>query len=272
MIQSEKSVKTLATHAASKSPHNEIVALENVTKTFSRAIALDEVSLSVSAGEFVVLLGRSGSGKSTLLRTIIQLVKPDSGSITVNGVKSDNLSRTDLRKLRTQVGFIFQNFGLVPSASALENVLMGSLGILRFPRIGSFSYPSILRKKAITLLNRVGLSDQIVQKTSDLSGGQMQRVAVARSLMLDPKLILADEPISSLDPATSVEVMDLLKRVNGQGVTIIVSLHQVDYALKYADRVIALKNGSVFFDKPTTELTKTEISKIYKEVDASALI
>lgn len=263
-----KSVKTLATVAASKSSNLGSIALENVSKMFSKAIALDGINLKIEPGEFVALVGRSGSGKSTLLRTLTHLIKPDSGQVRVNGEIVGTLNEKQLRDLRTRTGFIFQHFGLVPSASALENVLMGSLGTLRLPRLGSLSYPKDLRAKAIELLSQVGLSDQLSKRAEELSGGQMQRVAIARSLMLNPSILLADEPISSLDPANSAEVMNLLTEVNSKGVTVLVSLHQVEYALDYSSRIVALKNGSVIFDKPTKSLSKTEILDIYDDIDA----
>lgn len=263
-----KSVETLATAVVSKVSVSGQIALENVTKAFSKAIAISEINFTVEPGEFVALVGRSGSGKSTLLRTITHLIKPDSGQVRVNGAVVSSLSPKQLRDLRTRTGFIFQHFGLVPSASALENVLMGSLGILKLPRIGSLSYPKDLRAKAISLLTKVGLSDQMAKRAEELSGGQMQRVAIARSLMLSPNILLADEPISSLDPANSADVMNLLRAVNSEGVTVLVSLHQVEYALKYSSRIIALKNGSVMFDKATNSLSKSEILKIYEDIDA----
>lgn len=258
----------MATVAASNSLDVGRIDLENVSKTFSKTIALENINITIQPGEFVALVGRSGSGKSTLLRTLTHIIKPDSGFVKVNGETVSSLNDKQLRFLRTRTGFIFQNFGLVPSASALENVLMGALGTLKLPRLGSLSYPKDLRAKAVDLLQQVGMVEHLSKRADELSGGQMQRVAIARSLMLDPSVLLADEPISSLDPANSAEVMKLLTSVNSQGVTVLVSLHQVEYALEYSSRIIALKSGSIFFDKPTKSLSKTEILDIYEDINA----
>lgn len=243
------------------------IKLEKVSKTFSGLTALENISLEIATGEFVAVVGHSGSGKSTLLRLINKLEIPSAGKILVDNTDVALIKGKSLRELRTRIGYIFQNFGLVTSASAQENVLMGALGILKFPRIGVTTYPKILRNRSSQLLASVGLSEYAGKKINELSGGQMQRVSVARAMMLDPQLILADEPISSLDPVMAEETMQILKKANEGGTTVLVSLHQVDIALKYADRIVGLQNGRILLDKPTNKIPKAELVKIYTALD-----
>ena len=185
------------THVASTT----VVELTDVTKRFGDTVALDRVSLTVARGEILVLLGLSGSGKSTLLRHLDGLEEPTSGSVTVLGESVPRLRGKALRSLRSRVGFIFQQFELVPSLTVLENVLTGSLATLRGPRLGLFSYGRASKLRALTHLDRVGLLDRAYQRADTLSGGQQQRVAIARALMQDPEVLLADEPVASLDPS-----------------------------------------------------------------------
>src|SRR5262249_41109960 len=178
-----------------------IIRFDAVTKRFGAEItALQDISLTIRHGEIVVLLGLSGSGKSTLLRHIDGLHRPTSGSVTVLGTDVGRAGGTELRRLRRRVGFVFQQFHLVGSLSVLENVSSGALGRLRGPRLGLFSYPKALRREALAHLDRVGLQDRAFQRADTLSGGQQQRVAVARALMQQPDILLADEPVASLDP------------------------------------------------------------------------
>ncbi|WP_248705075.1 phosphonate ABC transporter ATP-binding protein [Curtobacterium sp. MWU13-2055] len=248
-------------------PAVEITAL---TKRFGGTTALRDVSLTVRPGEVVVLLGLSGSGKSTLLRHVDALELPTSGTVRVGGTAVHDLSGRRLRELRRQVGFVFQQFELVPALTVLENVLTGALATLRGPRLGLWSYPRRLRHRALVHLDRVGLLDRAYQRADTLSGGQQQRVAIARALMQDPSVLLADEPVASLDPESSGQVMGLIREIAAErGLTVLCSLHQVDLALSWADRIIGLRHGEVVLDTRTEGLGKAQVMEIYGQVATS---
>ncbi|MFC7405705.1 phosphonate ABC transporter ATP-binding protein [Georgenia alba] len=240
------------------------VRLADVTKSFGAGPVLDRVGLDAAQGEFVALVGPSGAGKSTLLRLLNGMHAPDSGTVEVLGTDPAACSRRALRTLRRDVGFVFQDFGLVGRLTALENVLMGALATLRLPRYGVMTYPASLRARAVENLERVGLVEHRFQRCDTLSGGQQQRVAIARTLMQDPRVILADEPVASLDPATSVAVLDVLGRIAKEdGRTVLCSLHQVDLALQVADRVVALRGGHKVLDRPAGELDEAAMRAVY---------
>ncbi|WP_137844755.1 phosphonate ABC transporter ATP-binding protein [Microbacterium sp. 2FI] len=244
-----------------------IVRLDGVTKRFGATTALEDVSLTVDRGEIVVMLGLSGSGKSTLLRHLDGLEVPTSGSVEVLGADVSGLSGRRLRTLRSRVGFIFQQFELVPSLTVLENVLTGALASLRGPRLGLWSYSKARKLTALTHLDRVGLLDRAYQRADTLSGGQQQRVAIARALMQNPDVLLADEPVASLDPESSDQVMALIREIAAdEGLTVICSLHQVDLAISWADRIVGLRHGRVVLDLPTHDLTKAQVMEIYGRV------
>jgi phosphonate transport system ATP-binding protein len=244
-----------------------VVRLDGVTKRFGSTTALDGVSLSVARGEIVVLLGRSGSGKSTLLRHLDALETPTSGSVEVLGRDVPALGGTSLRQLRSKVGFIFQQFELVPSVTVLENVLTGSLATVRGPRLGLWSYGRAAKLAALGHLDRVGLLDRAYQRADTLSGGQQQRVAIARALMQNPQILLADEPVASLDPESSDQVMALIRQIAAdEGLTVVCSLHQVDLAIAWADRIVGLRHGTVVLDTPAAGLSKSEVMEIYGRV------
>ncbi|MFF1879504.1 phosphonate ABC transporter ATP-binding protein [Leifsonia sp. NPDC058230] len=247
-----------------------VVQVSDVTKKFAETTALDGVSLTVGRGEIVVLLGLSGSGKSTLLRHLDGLETPTSGEVEVLGQSVAQLKQRPLRALRSRVGFIFQQFELVGPLTVLENVLTGSLATLRGPRLGVFSYPASLRKRAIQHLDRVGLAEKAYQRADTLSGGQQQRVAIARALMQEPEVLLADEPVASLDPESSEQVMALIREIAlDNGLTVICSLHQVDLALSWGDRIVGLRHGRVVLDTPTADLDKQQVMEIYGRVAAT---
>jgi len=247
-----------------------VVRLDGVTKRFGTTTALDDVSLTVSRGEVVVLLGLSGSGKSTLLRHLDGLETPTSGSVEVLGQSVGALRGRALRKLRGGVGFIFQQFELVPSLTVLENVLTGALAGLRGPRLGLWSYPRSARLAALGHLDRVGLLDRAYQRADTLSGGQQQRVAIARALMQRPRILLADEPVASLDPESSDQVMALIREIAAEdGLTVLCSLHQVDLAISWADRIVGLRHGELVLDTPAAGLSKAEVMEIYGRVATS---
>ncbi|GAB3125200.1 phosphonate ABC transporter ATP-binding protein [Glaciibacter psychrotolerans] len=246
---------------------NPIIDVTHVTKTFGETTALAGASLTVDAGEIVVLLGLSGSGKSTLLRHLDGLEVPTNGSVTVLGEEVSSLTGRRLRALRGRVGFVFQQFELVPSLTVLENVLTGALGRLRGPRLGLWSYSSALKLAALGHLDRVGLLERSYQRADTLSGGQQQRVAIARALMQDPEILLADEPVASLDPESSAQVMALIRQIAAESnLTVVCSLHQVDLALSWGDRIVGLRHGQVVLDTPTTNLSKAEVMEIYGRV------
>jgi phosphonate transport system ATP-binding protein len=243
------------------------VRLHQVTKDYAETRALDAVDLTVPAGQMLAILGASGSGKSTLLRTLNGLVVPTSGTVEVLGTEVTKARGAELRRLRTGVGFIFQQFGLVGRLSVMENVLSGALGRIRFPRAGVLSYPRSLRLEALSNLDRVGLADRAFQRSDTLSGGQQQRVAIARTLMQRPTVLLADEPVASLDPESSAAVLALLLEIcQEKGLTVITSLHQVELARGWADRLVGMRAGRVVLDGSPKDLGSEEVMEIYRGV------
>jgi phosphonate transport system ATP-binding protein len=242
-----------------------MLKIENLTKVYDNGFkALDDLSFDVPEGQFVALIGLSGSGKSTLLRCINRLIEPTSGRIIWNDQDVTQISDEEIRYLRRRFGMIFQQFNLVKRSSVLNNVLAGRLGYTNplFSLVNFF--PANEKNKALANLERVGIGNQAYKRASDLSGGQQQRVAIARALMQDPELMLADEPVASLDPATSHGVMKYLEDLNKQdGLTVICSLHFLSLARTYADRVIALKDGRLEFDGPPEEIDNNRFKEIY---------
>lgn len=245
------------------------IQVDRLTKSFGSAVkALDAVSLSIQPGEIVALIGASGSGKSTLLRHLTGLVtgSRESGAIRVNGaeVQAGGRISNDIRQTRRHIGFIFQQFNLVGRLSVLTNVLAGRLGRTPLWRSLFHSFTREERYDALRALGRVGIADQAHQRASTLSGGQQQRAAIARALVQRAKIILADEPIASLDPEAARRVMELLSEINREdGITVVVSLHQVGFALRYCSRVVALKDGHVVYDGATADLSTDGLRGIY---------
>ncbi|MYB09583.1 MAG: phosphonate ABC transporter ATP-binding protein [Acidimicrobiia bacterium] len=249
------------------------VKVTNLVKTFDNGsvTALDKVSITVPTGQLLVIIGLSGAGKSTLLRHLNGLHLPTNGSVEVLGQDVPALTRPELRHLRRDIGFVFQQFNIVGRITCIENVLSGALGRIRGPRIGAMMYPKSLRVEAFEQLDRVGLADRAWQRTDTLSGGQQQRVAIARSLMQKPKIVLADEPVASLDPEISGQVMDLLVQCCIEdNITVICSLHQVELALGWTDRLIGLRDGKVVMDAPVDDsLSQEDVMGVYQELDPS---
>jgi phosphonate transport system ATP-binding protein len=231
--------------------------------------ALRDIDLNIGEGEMVALIGASGSGKSTLLRMVAGLLVADAGPgsvIEVNGqcVQREGRIVSDVRSIRSQVGFVFQQFNLVDRLPVLTNVLVGRLHAMPWLRgvMGWFSAQE--RSAALAALDRVGILDCHKQRASTLSGGQQQRAAIARTLVQGAKLVLADEPIASLDPESSRKVMEILSTIQREdGRTVIVSLHQVDMAIRYCPRVIALNQGQVIYDGPAAALTPSLLRDLY---------
>ena len=251
------------------------VRLRGVRKEFDggRVVALDGVSLDVAQGELLVLIGLSGSGKSTLLRHLNGLVRPTAGTVEVLGVDLAGAGGQRLRRLRRDVGFIFQQFNLVGRLTCIENVLSGALGRLWGPRYGPASYAKALRREALDHLDRVELGAQAWQRADTLSGGQQQRAAIARTLMQRPRLVLADEPVASLDPQTSEQVMDLLFTVCAEeGLTVVCSLHQLDLALGYAHRIVGLRKGRQVLDENAKGLTSAQAMAVYQRATAEQAV
>lgn len=231
--------------------------------------ALRDINIEVARGDMVALIGASGSGKSTLLRHIAGLVAADGGPeslIEIDGrcVQKAGRIHRDIRKLRSQVGFVFQQFNLVARLPVLVNVLVGSLHRMPWWRGWMRLFNAQERALAMDALGRVGIADCHAQRASTLSGGQQQRAAIARALVQGAKVVLADEPIASLDPESTRKVMEILARINREdGCTVIVSLHQVDVAMKYCPRVVALNQGRVVFDGPSSALTPALLHELY---------
>lgn len=247
-----------------------IIAVTKVTKHFGSTRALHNVDLRVQPGEVVVLLGLSGSGKSTLLKHLDGLESPSEGAVHVLGEEVTGLKPKAMRALRGRVGMIFQQFELVPSLTVLENVLTGALASLRGPRLGLWSYPKAKRAAALGHLDRVGLLEKAYERADKLSGGQQQRVGIARALMQNPRILLADEPVASLDPESSEQVMNLIRQIAADdGLTVVCSLHQVDLALSWGDRIVGLRHGEVVLDTPTKDLDRAAAMEIYGRVVSS---
>lgn len=246
------------------------VQIQNVTKDFGDGVlGLDDVKLGFRTGEITVLLGLSGSGKSTLLRHINGLHTPTSGNVRVLGQDVSTLNKKDLRRLRKDIGVIFQSFNLVGPMSVLENVCTGALGNLKGPRLSLMMYPKAVKQEALETLERVGLAERAHQRADTLSGGQQQRAAIARALMQHPKILLADEPVAALDPVSSQTVINLLEKIcREDGLTVISSLHQVQLSIDFADRIVGLQSGRVGFDRSTEGMTAETANEIYRSVSA----
>ncbi|EFH09828.1 phosphonate ABC transporter ATP-binding protein [Pseudoroseomonas cervicalis] len=245
-----------------------MLQLDNISRRFGATTAVDRVSLTVPAGQMVGVIGRSGAGKSTLLRMINRLTEPSEGRILCDGADVTALRGQGLRDWRTRCGMIFQQFNLVQRMDVLTNVLVGRLnhhqgftGTLAtlFKR-----FTAEERAMALMALDRFDLAAQALQRADTLSGGQQQRVAIARALMQQPRIILADEPIASLDPRNARTVMDALRDVNRRdGITVLCNLHHLDTAREYCDRIIAMQGGRMMFDGPPAALTGARLREIY---------
>ena len=238
--------------------------IKNLKKKFKDTVAINVVNLEIEEGKITGIIGRSGSGKSTLLRMINRLIEPTEGTIEFNDTIITDIKGKALRKWRSECAMIFQQFNLVDRLDVLTNVLIGSLG-RNYSFLNLFGYFSKEEKiNALKNLNRFELTEKSLQRSGTLSGGQQQRVAIARALMQKPKILLADEPISSLDPKNSKRVMDDMLKINREdGITIICNLHSLEIAKKYCDRLIGLSEGEVVFDGKPNELTADISKKLY---------
>jgi phosphonate transport system ATP-binding protein len=252
----------LAGAAPAKVP---LISLVNVSKTYIRGnlVALSDVSFEIGRGEFVVILGPSGAGKSTLLRCINRLAEPTGGQIYLNGLEITDASRS-LRKARREIGMVFQQFNLVTRLSVLMNVLSGRLSYRSTWRSLFYSFTREDRAIALECLEMVALGHKAFQRADTLSGGEQQRVAIARALAQKPKIILADEPVASLDPKIARQVLDYLRDISQRlGISVVCNLHQIDFAREYAERIIGLSQGKLIFDGPPGALTDDILEQIY---------
>ena len=238
------------------------IEIKELRKTFDNGTkAIQGVNLKINEGEFVVILGASGSGKTTLLRSINGLVKCEKGEIRFD---NNIISSSTLPLLRKQTGMVFQDFNLVNNLSSINNVLTGLLDSSNTLMSMMYLFTKDQKKLALSCLEKVGLLDKAYDRVDQLSGGQKQRVGIARAIIKNPTLLLADEPVASLDPMISDSIMTLLWNIRHEiGLTVICNLHQVDLALKYSDRIIGLSGGRVVLDAPTKEVDEAYIRKIY---------
>jgi phosphonate transport system ATP-binding protein len=242
-----------------------MLQIKNLTKVYEGGVqALTDVSFEVPQGQFLAVIGLSGSGKSTLLRCINRLIEPTSGQILWNGMDVTAASPEELRRIRRKIGMVFQNFNLVSRSKVLTNVLAGRLGYVSpaWSLLNHFSREDI--EKANKQLARVGIEDKGGYRADELSGGQQQRVGIARAMMQDPEMILADEPVASLDPVLAHSIMKYLEQINKEdGVTVLCSLHFLDLVHKYADRVVALNKGRLVFEGLPSQIDDRKFKEIY---------
>ncbi len=244
-----------------------MLRVENLTKIFpDGTVALKNVSFEVQDGEFLAVIGLSGSGKSTLLRCINRLIDPTAGRVLWNAVDITAAKGVELRRIRRQIGMIFQQFNLVKRSSVMTNVLSGRLGYAH-PVASLFHYFSTQdQQRALAALERVGIAEKADNRADQLSGGQQQRVGIARALMQEPQLMLADEPVASLDPVLAHSILQYLELLNRQdGITVLCSLHFLDLVHRYAQRVVGLKAGELVFDGLPAELTRERFKEVYGE-------
>ena len=248
-----------------------MLEVSNLTKVYADGtVALRNVSFQVEDGEFLAIIGLSGSGKSTLLRCINRLIDSTEGSVTWNGVELTDLKGDNLRKARRQIGMVFQQFNLVKRSSVLTNVLAGRLGYTStWSSLGVRTFSKEDQEKAMQALERLDITAQAHKRADELSGAQQQRVGVARALMQDPKMILADEPVASLDPVLAHSILGHIERLNQEdGITILCSLHYLDLVQRYATRVVGLRDGQIVYQGSQADIqamTDREFRDIYGE-------
>ena len=245
-----------------------MIEIKNLSKTFSgtgdTVEALKNISITIADGDIYGIIGMSGAGKSTLVRCINMLERPTEGSVLIDGCDLSTLSEAELRKIRRNVTMIFQSFNLVSRSTAIKNVLTADVPDMPFFKVlfGIFSKEQKMR--ALESLDKVGILDKAYTRCDQLSGGQQQRVALARTLNQNPKIILADEPVASLDPITAKQVMQDFVRINKEyKISILLNIHHVDLALKYCDRVIGIRAGEIVFDGPASTITQEQIDEVY---------
>ena len=242
-----------------------MLEINNLQKIYpGDVLALDNVSFKVEPGEFLAVIGLSGSGKSTLLRCINRLVEPTAGQIIWNGMDITQASQDEMLRIRRKIGMVFQHFNLVSRSKVITNVLAGRLGYVN-PFMSILNrFPQKDIDLALQQLERVGITDQAYKRADELSGGQQQRVGIARAMVQEPEMILADEPVASLDPVLAHTIMQYLEQINKEeGVMILCSLHFLDLVHRYADRAIALNEGVLMFEGPPGEIDDEKFKEIY---------
>jgi phosphonate transport system ATP-binding protein len=241
-----------------------MLVLEGLTKTYGETRAVHDVCLTVPAGQFVGVIGRSGAGKSTLLRMINRLAEPTAGRVLWQGQPVTGLSGRDLRNWRRRCAMIFQQFNLVGRLDVLNNVLLGRLAYTPFWRAAIKAWPREDRSIALAALDQLDMATLAPRRADNLSGGQQQRVAICRALVQEPEIVLADEPVASLDPRNARIVMDALQRINRHfGLTVLCNLHSLDLARGYCDRLVGMANGRVVFDDVPAALTEDVARELY---------
>ena len=252
-----------------------MIKFENVSVTYPGGVeALKDLNLEIKDGDFIIIVGLSGAGKSTLLRTVNNLVKPSTGSVYLEGKNVTSAKKKELKKIRSQIGMIFQTFNLVNRSTVLKNVLTGRLSNISTIRSILGLWPKDQKEMAFEALNQVEILEKAYVRASNLSGGQQQRVGIARALSQKPKVMLADEPVASLDPITSRVVMSYLKKINTElGITTIVNLHFLDLAKEFGDRLIGLRDGKLVSDGNVNDVSDEDFENIYgRSIKSSDLI
>lgn len=252
-----------------------MIKFENVSVTYPGGVeALKDLNLEIKDGDFIIIVGLSGAGKSTLLRTVNNLVKPSTGSVYLEDKNVTSAKKKELKKIRSQIGMIFQTFNLVNRSTVLKNVLTGRLSNISTIRSILGLWPKDQKEMAFEALNQVEILEKAYVRASNLSGGQQQRVGIARALSQKPKVMLADEPVASLDPITSRVVMSYLKKINTElGITTIVNLHFLDLAKEFGDRLIGLRDGKLVFDGNVNDVSDEDFENIYgRSIKSSDLI
>ena len=242
-----------------------MIEFKNVYKTYPNGFtALKNVNLKIEQGEFVAIIGLSGAGKSTILRCINRMHDIQQGTLTVDDVDVESLSGKALRRFRRKVGMIFQSFNLVSRSTVIKNVLTADVPDMPFWRVLFGIFTKEQKMRALESLDKVGILDKAYTRCDQLSGGQQQRVALARTLNQNPSIILADEPVASLDPVTARQVMSDFVRINKEyKITILLNIHHVDLALNYCDRVIGVRAGEIVFDGPASSITQEQLDEVY---------
>ena len=242
-----------------------MIKFENVDKIYPNGYkGLTGINLTINDGDFVCIIGLSGAGKSTLIRTINKMHTIEGGSLTVNGVDMRTVKGKKLREVRKHIGMIFQSFNLVKRSSVFTNVLSGRVAYHTTWGCLFNHYSKKEKELALNSLDKLGILDKAFVRADQLSGGQQQRVALARALTQEPNIILADEPVASLDPITTIEVMNDFKKINQElGITIVANMHHVDLSLKYATRILGVKEGRIVFDGLPSEVNDDVLKKIY---------
>ena len=244
-----------------------MIVFDHVSKVYPNGtVGLDDVNLTIQDGEFVAIIGRSGAGKSTLLRSVNRMHEITSGTLTVNGVNVSGLKGKSLRQFRRGIGMVFQSFNLVSRTTVIRNVLAARVPEMPFWRIVLGAFRKADKIAALESLDKVGILDKVYIRADQLSCGQQQRVALARTLAQDPKIILADEPVAALDPVTAKQVMEDFIRINQEmGISILLNIHHVELAIEYADRIIGIRAGKIVYDGPSKNVDQAVLDTIYGE-------